>query len=343
MRILVVDDSIVFRSAIKQALSKGSMFSEIQSASNGKIAISLLKESSFDAVTLDVEMPVMYGIETLKEIRKFNKDIIVIFFSSQTLKSASKTLDALALGANDFVRKFEGGDDMDENINHIGEELIPKLEAFLKKRQRQTEVKASDNDLESIANAVIRPEFILIGCSTGGPEALRTLFTNIESSVHTPILIVQHMPPVFTTELAKVLNHKVSQNVMEAQDGMKVEKNSIYIAPGDYHMEIKKQDGGAYISLNQNDKECFVRPAVNYLFRSAVQNSKGNLLACVLTGMGDDGTIGCEHIKKFGGTVLIQDEESSTVWGMPGSVFEKKYYDHILKLDDIGKLISKLG
>jgi two-component system chemotaxis response regulator CheB len=341
VNILVVDDSIVFRSAIVTAIKSENGLEVVRSLMNGKLAVDyVLQNPNVNLITLDMEMPVMDGIETIKEIRKFNKKVVIIVFSSLTQKGAEKTFEALSAGANDFVTKPENiSANADQSITSIKEELIPKILAFREKQNVslspiKTEIKAPSYlsfDLKQ------KPNLVLIGCSTGGPEALGTLFRNIKNNLSVPILIVQHMPPMFTQKLAEMLTKLSTLKVSEAQDGDKLLPGVCYVAPGDFHMTLGPDN---IVHLDKSDKVCYVRPSVDVLFNSVSANYRGNILAFILTGMGEDGAVGAKKLFDKGANIFIQDKEYSVVWGMPGSV--KKVIDSAkaVNLEDAGRLID---
>jgi two-component system chemotaxis response regulator CheB len=340
LKILVVDDSIVFRSAITQALQAVPELNVFKSVVNGKLALDILRlHPDVDLITLDMEMPVLDGLETIKEIRKTNKDVTIIVFSSQTVKGAEKTIEALNAGADDFLAKTEG-------MDSIKSELLPKVIAFKDrkiKRSAIVERKKTSSHSDSVTSneMQIKPKLILIGCSTGGPEALTTLFKSITEKVSVPMLLVQHMPAMFTEKLAAALTKLSPVQVREAKNGDKLLPGICLIAPGDFHMTLTK-DGE--ISLNQNEKNCFVRPSVNVLLESVALNYDKQLLSIILTGMGDDGAIGTKKIAEKGAYIYIQDKESSIVWGMPGAV-QKVVGDQarVIPLTQIGALINTVS
>lgn len=355
MKVLVVDDSVVFRSAIKTALLDSDLVSDVEIAANGKIAIDKLKSKKFDSVTLDLEMPVMDGIETIKNIREFDKDIPIIIFSAQNITAANKTLEALQMGADDFVSKLTTAMNIDENLKMIREELIPRFRALIERTSRRRggsvgqarpvisepkvftdEVKVNIEDIHNF-----RPDIICIASSTGGPDMLIKVFSGLKE-LKVPVVIVQHMPPIFTTQLAKTLNSLSPNTVVEAKIGDRLKPGHVYLAPGDYHMTVKKaKESGEYIiSLDQTEKVCFVRPAADVLFKSVVDHFEGKIAGFVFTGMGNDGAEGARRIKSRGGKILIQDEESCVVWGMPRAVFENKSYDGIFSPEE---LIEKIN
>ena len=354
MKVLIVDDSIVFRSAIKTALLDSGHVKEIDVASNGKIACEKLMQRSFDGVTLDLEMPVMDGIETIKEIRKFNKDIPIIIFSAQNLNAANKTIKALEIGANDFVQKLQNNTDVNENLKMIQNELVPTFEALLAKKQPKrfenaalgSEASAHSvpmGDLHPRANLPFqKANLICIGSSTGGPDFLMRVFKKV-GKLDVPVLLVQHMPPIFTTQLAKTLDELSPNKVVEAREGDILEAGVIYIAPGDYHMRLKKTDRGYRVSLDQTEKVCFVRPAVDVTLNSVCDEFSGKVITYIFTGMGSDGADGCAGIRKKNGIIAIQDEDSSVVWGMPRAVYERGLHDQILDAEGIVRSINQYG
>jgi len=342
MKILVVDDSIVFRTAITTAITSEKDFEVVRSLANGKLAVDFVKNNpEIDLVTLDLEMPVMDGIEALKEIRKFNSKIIVILFSSLTTKGAEKTIEALNAGANDFVAKPEViSNNVDDSLKAIKDELIPKIKAFrdrtqLKQELNSTSVSAAANSL----NLIPKPKLIVLASSTGGPEALGNLFRNLKIKLPVPMLIVQHMPPIFTQKLAEMLGKLSPNTVSEAKDLESVQSGHVYIAPGDFHMVINKDQT---ISLNQNEKVCFVRPSADVLFDSVALNFKGQVLTIVLTGMGEDGAKGAKRLFQGGASVVCQDKESSVVWGMPGSTKREIPEAQLISIDKLGHFLEKV-
>jgi two-component system chemotaxis response regulator CheB len=339
LKILVVDDSIVFRSAITQALQTVPELNVFKSVVNGKLALDILRlHPDVDLITLDMEMPILDGLETIKEIRKTNKDVTIIVFSSQTVKGAEKTIEALNAGADDFLAKTEG-------MDSIKTELLPKVIAFKDRKIKRSAIVERKISHSAVAvtntDMPIKPKLILIGSSTGGPEALTTLFKSITEKVSVPMLLVQHMPAMFTEKLAAALTKLSPVQVREAKTGDKLLPGVCLIAPGDFHMTLNK-DGD--IVLNQNEKNCFVRPSVNVLLDSVAQNYDKQILSIIMTGMGDDGAHGTKKIADKGAYIYIQDKESSIVWGMPGAV-QKVVGDQarVIPLAQIGALINTVS
>jgi two-component system chemotaxis response regulator CheB len=343
MKILVVDDSIVYRAAIHKALEGAEGITALATAHNGKVAVDRLKNEKFDLMTIDIEMPIMDGISAILEIRKFNKSIPIIVFSTLTLKGAEKTMEALQAGANDFCPKVEGEiGDMESGIRLIREELLPRIQAL--GSRKVIPIINSQPDSQSLKNFIVeRPLALCIGSSTGGPEALKAVFSNLKGPFKFPIFMVQHMPPLFTTQLAMMLSKVSGLNVVEAKDGEIVSTNKIYLAPGDFHMKVVPKGNDLSIQLNQGDKVCYVRPAVNVLLDSLVELYGRKCPAIILTGMGEDGLNGAKKIKASGGKVFIQDKESSVVWGMPGAIAALNLQDETLTLAEIGKLINTMN
>lgn len=354
MRILIVDDSIVFRSQIKIALDGVPGLHVVGSASNGKIAVEKLEQETIDLVIMDVEMPEMSGLEALKEIRKRGHKTKVIMFSSLTKAGAETTLEALSNGAQDFVTKPSGeGLTIENAAQSIRATLIPKIQQFLLKDQARQEISAPKTGLsapEPSAKKYQRypiekamPSVIVIGSSTGGPAALEEVLRGLAGKrLRCPILITQHMPPVFTATLARRIQTLTGINCEEGKH-MELMQKQIYIAPGDYHMSLALVDASYRIILDQNPPRNSVRPAVDFLFESAAELFGNRCVGTVLTGMGADGADGAVAIKNRDGGIIIQNKETCVVFGMPGAVYELGAYDMIQSLDEIGNLIKSLA
>ncbi len=336
LKIAVVDDSALFRGAISSPLENEPGVEVVGKFRHGQEIVDFIsKGNEVNLITLDMEMPVLDGMGALRLIREKNKKIIIICFSSLTQKGAAKTIEALTNGANDFVAK--------ENAESINADLLPKIRAFrdkhcgISKYQQENLFKASKTSFNS--NIPMSPRAIVIGSSTGGPEALKIVFSDL-LPLNIPIFLVQHMPPIFTTQLAKALTSSSKIEVIEAENGMQAEAGKCYLAPGNFHMFLKWKDSKAYIFLNQDEKVCFVRPSVDILFKSAAEIYGERLLSIVLTGMGNDGREGARDIMNRGGSVYIQDEKSCVVWGMPGAIAEASIGARILELENIGSFIN---
>lgn len=337
LRVLVVDDSVVFRSQIKAALDDSSLVEVVGVANNGKIALEKLAQKSVDLVTLDMEMPEMGGLATLKAIRKMKFPARVIIFSSHTTKGSEAALEALSCGADDFVAKpaLQSSEvDFHSAAERIKSDLLPKVLQFKQEysasviREKAASVLTmpaatfSQKDLDTFI-----PAAVVIGSSTGGPPALEKCLAGITKSPKLPIFIVQHMPPIFTASLAKRLQEITGVETAEGKAGELVRAGKIYVAPGEFHMILQRVNNEVRISLNQGPPRNSVRPAVDNLFESAAKVYGARCLGVVLTGMGDDGRAGCRTIKESGGGVMIQSKESCVVFGMPGAVFADGTFD----------------
>ena len=351
IRILVVDDSVVVRRMLSDSLSADPELEVVGSAANGNIALARIPQLNPDLVILDVEMPELDGLETLKRIRQTHLSLPVIMFSTLTQRGAAATLDALSLGANDYVTKPANVGGVQQALEHIRTELIPKVKIFGRK--------ATDRDIVTARRIVTpapsgsknmavlrrptpgRVEVVAIGISTGGPNALSELFPTFPADFSVPIVVVQHMPPVFTKLLADRLEAKSNIQVEEGSPGQAVEAGHAFIAPGDYHMIVQKEDRAVRIRTNQEPPENSCRPAVDVLFRSVAETYGAGVLGVVMTGMGQDGLRGCEHIRKAGGRVIVQDEATSVVWGMPGYVASAGLADQVLPLNELGSEIVR--
>ena len=333
IRVLIVDDSAVIRRQLSKALASDPEIAIAGTAGSGTLALLRIAELKPDLVTLDVEMPGMDGLQTLVELRKLYPRLPTIMFSSLTGPGASATVDALARGASDYATKPSHAGSPEAAREHVLRELVPKIKALC--RPRAIPVLPSSSVLVPRIALQNRVDVVAIGSSTGGPNALAELIPQFPIDFGLPILIVQHMPPMFTNLLAVRLNGVGKLKVQEAKDGEKLQSGQIWIAPGDYHMVVSGEPHDPKIGLNKNAPENSCRPAVDCLFRSVASCFGPHVLAVVLTGMGSDGTRGAEAIRNAGGTVIVQDEASSVVWGMPGSVVCAGLADKICPLNGI--------
>lgn len=351
IRILVVDDSVVVRRMLSDSLSADPELEVVGSAANGNIALARIPQLNPDLVILDVEMPELDGLETLKRIRQTHLSLPVIMFSTLTQRGAAATLDALSLGANDYVTKPANVGGVQQALGHIRTELIPKVKIFGRKatdrdivtaRRMVTPAPSGSKNMAVLRRPTPgRVEVVAIGISTGGPNALSELFPTFPSDFSVPIVVVQHMPPVFTKLLADRLEAKSNIQVEEGSPGQAVEAGHAFIAPGDYHMIVQKEVRAVRIRTNQEPPENSCRPAVDVLFRSVAETYGAGVLGVVMTGMGQDGLRGCEHIRKAGGRVIVQDEATSVVWGMPGYVASAGLADQVLPLNELGSEIVR--
>ncbi len=349
MKILVVDDSIVFRSQISASLSGVESVEVVGTAPNGKIAIQKLLQSQIDLITLDMEMPEMNGLETIKEMKRLGIKTKIIVFSSQTVRGAEAALDALSAGADDVVAKPSADDiNFEKAQKMIEQALVPRVLQFLKSGARPlkspsatqifSQSPASSTSLLQKKNLKnFLPKAVVIASSTGGPSALEAIFAKLKCEPKIPIFIVQHMPPVFTQILARRLGEISGLTVHEAVNNQEVLPGHVYLAPGGFHMIVASLLGKLYIKLNEDALRNSVRPAADFLFESAGSIFKNQLLGIVLTGMGEDGAAGSKYIYDLGGGIIIQEKETCVVFGMPGAVFMNDTFDDIMNLDEISE------
>ena len=349
--VLIVDDSVVVRKVLKDVISRDRDLEVAGFASNGRLALAKLQTLRPDVILLDIEMPEMDGLEAIPEIRKILPHVPIIMFSTLTKRGAEATLDALTLGATDYVTK-PSNMEIDFTHENIAQQLIPKIKALCQKKKCANPVlatspaaalsKAASSPPSPqartswIAPAGSRVEIVAIGVSTGGPEALARFLPTFPAGFPVPIVIAQHMPPLFTSLLAERLASKCSMDVREAKSGELLAPGYIWIAPGDYHLVVSQEGGVVHLRTHQEPRENFCRPSVDVLFRSVAEVFGGRALGVVLTGMGQDGLKGCEVLHAGGSHIIIQDEASSVVWGMPGFVARAGLADKILHLDQIG-------
>ena len=318
-------------------------------ASNGSIALSRIPHLNPDVITLDIEMPEMDGLAMLRELRKQYPHIRVVMFSTLTERGADITLQALALGADDYVAKVANVGSLDRSMARLRAELVPKIKQFFMMAGStpvapQMAPSTSVNGPPSIPALPLKRKILAIGVSTGGPNALSTLIPEFPADFPLPILIVQHMPPLFTRLLAERLQASTPLRVEEAAEGCTVCAGKILIAPGDYHMTVRNGGPQTVIALDQSAPENSCRPAVDVLFRSVAEVYGGAVVSAILTGMGQDGMRGTEALKAKGAYVIAQDEESSVVWGMPGAVVGAGLADRVAPLSRIvPEILTQLG
>jgi two-component system chemotaxis response regulator CheB len=350
-RILIVDDAVVIRKALADAFGRDPDLEVAGTASNGRLALAKLRTLCPDLILLDIEMPEMSGLEALPEIRKLLPRIPIIMFSTLTERGAEATLDALSLGATDYVTK-PSNMDMAATSEGITSELIPKIKSLCHiTRAEQTPSSGlsrtvlkdhpAEIRIRPPSARIARPGIIAIGVSTGGPDALAKLLPAFPGGFSLPVVVAQHMPSIFTTLLAKRLSTKCSVPVLECQPGALLEPGCVWIAPGDHHMVVKEQGGLIRLHTHQGPRENFCRPSVDVLFRSVAETFGANSLGVILTGMGQDGLKGCEALCEENAPIIVQDEASSVVWGMPGFVARAGLAEKILPLDQIGSEIVR--
>ena len=352
IRVLTVDDSVVVRRIVTDVLASDPAIEVVGTAGNGRIALEKILQLKPDAVTLDIEMPVMDGLEAIREIRKIDRRLPVIMFSTLTERGASATLEALSSGASDYVTKPANVGSVAESMESVRQQLIPKIKALVPHLGHTAPPvahapapaparPATPVRTRAPGGASKTPRALVIGSSTGGPEALSAVLAKLPATLGVPVLVTQHMPPVFTRLYAQRLDKASALRVVEATDGEPVVAGTVYVAPGDFHMEVARRGPQMVIKLHQGPAENFCRPAVDVMLRSAVAAFGGELLAVVLTGMGSDGKLGCKDIAAAGGQVLVQDEATSVVWGMPGAVAREGIADEVLPLSSIADAIQR--
>ncbi|MBI3794364.1 MAG: chemotaxis response regulator protein-glutamate methylesterase [Nitrospinae bacterium] len=353
MRILIVDDSLIFRRVVEEVFKGEQGIKVVGSVMNGVKAMEFIKSSANppDLVTLDLEMPEMNGLETLEAIQKFNDSagsgIGVIMVSAHTIEGAGITITALENGAFDFVTKPNAENAL-ENMDSLRKHLMMRVRQFGLMRKK------NGRGLPAVAGSAKHPvvvgakpasakavSVVVIGVSTGGPKALVAVMPAISDAVEVPILVVQHMPPIFTSSLAESLNSKCRHEVVEASNGEEVRNDRIYIAPGGRHMLVGKTGGKTSIVVNDRPAENGCRPSVDVLFRSAALAYSGGIVAVVLTGMGADGSQALAALKRAGAHILAQDQATSVVWGMPGSAVATGHVDEVLPLTEIPPAVKR--
>ncbi|HEY7120768.1 MAG TPA: chemotaxis response regulator protein-glutamate methylesterase [Tepidisphaeraceae bacterium] len=352
VKLLIVDDSRLFRSALEEALRGQAGVTVVGSVFSGARAIEFIRNDPPDLVTLDVEMPGMDGLETLEQVQAFNKSrpssppVGVVMVSAFTRRGEQVTIKALQAGAFDFIAKPSGGTP-ESNLITLRDELLTKLRAFASSRPGPG---ATVGAVGARISPPARPaglraaqvRVVVIGASTGGPRALSEMLPPLCRAVDLPILIVQHMPPGFTRSFAESLMRQTGRNVVEASDGVPLERASAYIAPGARHLLVRGTSATPLTALNEQPPENGCRPSADVLFRSAAAIFGGEVVAVILTGMGKDGAAGLGAIRRAGGHIIAQDQATSVVWGMPGSAVEAGVVDEVLPLDRIPAAVASV-
>lgn len=369
IRVLVVDDSVVVRRLVTDALSRDPEIEVVGFAANGQIALAKVAQLVPDLVTMDIEMPEMDGIEAVRELRRAGNRVPIIMFSTLTERGAAATLDALVAGAQDYVTKPANVGSVQESLAQVADNLIPRIKALVGRARTRAPLApapvgtvrtgaplgAAPAARSFVASLSARPTVtlaaapaphpiraVVVGSSTGGPEALSRLLSALTCAPAVPVLVVQHMPPVFTRQLAARLDRLGPARVVEAEDGTELVAGTVHISPGDHHLEVQRRGTALRTVLTDGPPVNFCRPSVDVLFRSAVRACGGDLLAVVLTGMGSDGRTGCEDVVGAGGTVLVQDEPTSVVWGMPGAVAAAGLAHRILPLAEVAPTVERM-
>jgi two-component system chemotaxis response regulator CheB len=351
LRVLVADDSPVMRGIIRTlfAVHRENGSAELPAmalcgeAHDGVQCVEMVRLLHPDVLLLDLEMPRMHGLGVLDRLREECPELPVIMCSAYTEMGARSTVDALAHGAADYVMKPSAQSDFTSALRLLSEQLLPKIAALADWRSRRrdedwrgSELRVGRTARENVDSLPLT-ETIVIGVSTGGPLALEMMLPTLPADLPVPVLIVQHMPKLFTGVLAERLDRCCPLRVREAYDGALCEAGTVWLAPGDLHMEVTREEvGRVQVLLHKGKPVNYCRPSVDYLFDSAARIYGAGTLAVVMTGMGADGLAGARNVHEAGGTVLAQDEASSVVWGMPGRVTESGIASATLPLMSLG-------
>ncbi len=368
MKILVVDDTITYRQILSKVVAEVPDVELAGTASNGKIAVSKIEISKPDLILLDVAMPEMDGIETLDHIKKHYPDIMVVMVSGTDRENAGLTVKALQKGALDFVPKPQGTSP-EESFSFLKASLVPIISLAITKKYSRQIKEGSKGELQRIPipttelgketalpkieiiekpkvstqrHSIGRIDVVAIGVSTGGPNALQEVVPKLNADLPVPIVVVQHMPPLFTSSLAERLDRSSKISVVEAMDGQEVDKGVMYLAPGGRHMVVRMDNGRVRIGLVDSPPVNSCRPAVDVLFRSVGMVYGGSVLSVILTGMGSDGAAGVAALRRKGAYCIVQDEKTSVVWGMPAAVAEANDADEIQPLSSIADRIINI-
>lgn len=343
VRCVVVDDSRFYRNVLTTLLSQLNNVEVVGNAHNGEAALAAIGKLRPDLVTLDVEMPGMNGLLVLRKIREMYPHILVIMISSATRSSARTTIEALQRGALDFIEKPVKGDAA-ANERTLYRELRRIVSVAETKLILRGTV-SSTPQVQAIPAAVAPPDIVAVGVSTGGPAALPVMLAQLPDSFPLPVVIVQHMPPMFVSVLAESLGRRIKMRVREATDGTPLQPGIVYLAPGGRQTKVtrRRSTGRFAFELNDDAPENFCRPSIDYLFRSLAQIADCKVLAVIMTGMGRDGVEGLKLLKQRGATVLAQDESSSTVFGMPMEACKAGCVDQVLPLDLLGTKVAALA
>ena len=369
--VLIVDDSAMMRNLIGRMVEDTPGLVIAEKAMNGVFALQKIPRVNPDIIILDLEMPEMNGIEFLQERKKLGIKIPVVILSSIAEKGAKITMDALALGASDFIQKPSGS--VSEDIHLVKDSLVGLLLSYggsFRRSQGKKVLVPSEYktkpaptaspqaDLLTMLstpstveparppNQIRKPgptEIIAIGISTGGPDALRVVFSQLDSDLKTPIVVVQHMPPGFTNEFAKSLDRVCPMDVKEAEDGDAIMPGRILIAQGNKHLEVEKKSFNALVRLSDSPQVSGHRPSADVLFASVAMAYQNRALGVIMTGMGRDGANQLGNIYKEGGITLGQDEASSVVYGMPRVAYELGHVQEQVSLNKMARRICDIA
>jgi two-component system chemotaxis response regulator CheB len=358
-RVLIVDDSAVIRGMITRLISEDTEIEIVGSASNGQMAVQMYKRLKPDVTVMDIEMPVMTGIEALKEIIAFDKNAHVVMCSTLTQKNAEISIEAITLGATDYIAKptstseIGGSEDFKSKLVSLVKHLPARKSARTQERSSTSSAGSrpssvphtynkSDFKLRPEPLASWSPKILAIGSSTGGPQALFKTLKPLRD-LPIPIVITQHMPASFTSILAQHITSQTGVTAIEGQDGMTIEAGKAYIAPGGKHMLFEKsQANDLIVKIDDGPMENFCKPAVDPMLRSLISIYGNKILCAILTGMGSDGLKGAQQLTTSGGFLYAQDAETSVVWGMPGAVATADICSGVIPIDDMGRKLRSI-
>lgn len=355
LRALVVDDSALYRKIVRSVLEEIPGVEVVGTAVNGRMALEKIDALAPDLITLDLEMPLLDGLGLLRELRSRKTEVQAIMVSALTAEGARATNKALQLGAFDFVLKPTGGN-LDVNKEQLRVDLLPKIEACRTASRplvgrthsagNTAVAERPDNSIGRMCAAVRsiceKPAIVGIGISTGGPAALTKMLPLLPANYPVPIVIVQHMPPMFTKSLADDLNQLCQLEVDEASNRVAIKPGQIWIAPGGSQMRVAKLMGKTVLQITDAPPERNCKPSVDYLFRSIAQHFGGRAAGAILTGMGDDGLAGCLLLKKQGARIIAQDETSCVVYGMPRAIVDAGIADDVVPLDRVASHLMEV-
>lgn len=368
VKVMLVDDSAIIRGLYRRMVAQDTDVEVVSDAGNGQQAIDRLKNNPVDVIVLDIEMPVMDGLTAIPHLLKIQPNVVILMASTLTARNADISLQAMIAGAADYIEKPSSNNELTSGQD-FKTELLRKIKTLGATAQRRAaprntatssasrsptadsskvsvKQKSADWVLPSSSNVtlrrpgVVKPRVLAIGSSTGGPQALATVFEKLPKSLGIPIVVAQHMPPTFTKTLADRIAKHSEWNCREAEDGEELRADTILIAPGGFHMLIAMDGAKVVARLNQEPAENFCRPSVDPLFRSVAAVYGSASLALILTGMGHDGRDSGGMIVERGGTLFAQDEDSSVVWGMPGAVATAGLCSKVIPLNAVAGEIS---
>ncbi|WP_149495064.1 protein-glutamate methylesterase/protein-glutamine glutaminase [Roseiconus lacunae] len=366
IRVLLCDDSSVMRRLLKASMQSEPRLNVVFEAENGLEAVSNVTKVKPDVIIMDVEMPVMDGVDAVREIRKLSRTVPIIMFSSLTSRGAEASFDAIEAGASDFATKPIGAGHISKAMASVRRDLIPKVmqwaqphvQPVLSKLEQvnPSSIQAAPSPAPASIPAVgsqsdsVRPlvksaggiAAVGVGVSTGGPQALMKLLGGLPKDFSTPILITQHMPPVFTGLLAGRLASQTGRPIREATDGESLSSGAVLIAPGDYHMTVARVQSTVVVKLDQNPPVNSCRPSVDPMFDSLADCFGNQTLGVILTGMGQDGMNGAKRLRDCGAPVIAQDEQSSVVWGMPGQIVKAGLATKVLPIDQMANEVTRI-